>query len=159
LMSVGHELPQIDQTSTASAHPPPPLAEPQNLLARPLIADAPVSVGQHQQQAIQPVPIQQVRPTHDERLRNLINTHLSLSATQPNVALLVDAQMESAGSITDTLAGFLIEKSNVRLITNIGDAAALKVGGCFEAMYSGNGSLLAQVLQLSRVDYLLLGKA
>jgi hypothetical protein len=91
-----------------------------------------------------------------EGFQELINTKLSKSSTQPNVALLIDSTGTGAGA--DALQGFLTG-TKVRIIANLADVNALKSGGFFDQLYAGNSGLLGQAIQLSHVDYILVGKA
>jgi hypothetical protein len=89
----------------------------------------------------------------------LINSNLSVSSSQPNLALLVDSSgPPTPGSINDSLNGFL-NGTKVRIVANLADLSALKTQGFFDDLFGGNSSFLSQAAQLSRVDYILLGKA
>jgi hypothetical protein len=105
------------------------------------------------------------RPTIDYRaqreagFRALINTNLSLSSSQPNVAFVIETTgTETVGSVPDALQGFLVG-AKVHLIGNLADARALSGAGFFDDLYSGNGRFLSLAAKLSRVDYILLGRA
>jgi len=95
-----------------------------------------------------------------DEFRTLINTGLSVSSSRPNVALLFDSTDDgTAGSVVDSLRGFLLGSARVNLVANLADVAALKQHGFFNDLYSGNARLLAQAAQLAHVEYILLGKA
>jgi hypothetical protein len=90
----------------------------------------------------------------------LINTGLSVSASQSNLALLIDSTDDGiAGSLVDSLRGFLGGNGRVNLVANLADVAALKQHGFFNDFFSGNAHLLAQAAELGHVDYILLGRA
>jgi hypothetical protein len=96
----------------------------------------------------------------EDRFRRLINANLSLSSSKPNVALLIESSASIGGtSVVDSLDGFLTDATQARLVTNLADINALKVGGFFDELYNGNPQLLSQAAQLSRVDYILVGRA
>lgn len=106
-----------------------------------------------------PSKIDESRNREDE-FRQLINTHLSISPTQPNVGILIEpSKPEPGGSIADSLFGFLTSTTKIRFIANLADTRALTAGGFFDDLYAGNGQFLTQAFRLSRLDYLLLGKA
>jgi hypothetical protein len=91
--------------------------------------------------------------------RGLINSNLSVSSSQPNLALLIDSSgPPTPGSINDSLNGFL-SGTKVRMVTNLADLSALKTQGFFDDLFGGNSTFLSQAAQLSHVDYILLGKA
>src|ERR1017187_4532520 len=95
----------------------------------------------------------------EDEFRKLINTNLSLSSTQPNVALLIESTGPGiTGSVANALQGFLAD-TRVHLIGNLANIEDLKGGGFFEDLYGGNGQFLIEAARLSRVDYILLGKA
>jgi hypothetical protein len=90
---------------------------------------------------------------------SLINSNLSVSSSQPSLALLVDSSGPSTlGSINDSLGGFL-SGTKFRIVANLADLNALKTQGFFDDLFGGNSTFLSQAAQLSHVDYILLGKA
>lgn len=97
--------------------------------------------------------------TKVEKFRELINTNLSVSSSQPNVGLLIEsADAVGTASIAESVQGFLTD-TRVRLIGNVANVSSLEAGGFFDRLYGGDGKLLSEAIQLSRVDYILLGKA
>jgi hypothetical protein len=105
------------------------------------------------------MPVEAAPPSREDQFLKLINTTLSISSTQPNVALLiVVAGPDNPSQAVDVLQGFLAN-TKAHLIFNLADTTALKAGGFFDDMYAGNGQFLSQAARLSRVDYILLGKA
>jgi hypothetical protein len=98
-------------------------------------------------------------PSRDAVFLGLINSSLSVSSSQPNLALLVDSSgPPTPGSVNDSLGGFL-SGTKVRVVGNVADISALKSEGFFDDLYGGNSKFLSQIAQLSHVDYILLGKA
>ena len=98
-------------------------------------------------------------PDRESQFRNLINRNLSVSAAQPNLAVLIDSSgPPTPGSVGDSLSGFL-GGSKVKIINNLADINALKTQGFFNDLYGGNSKFLSQAAQLSHVDYILLGDA
>ncbi len=96
----------------------------------------------------------------EDKFITSINTNLSVSTTKPNVAMLIDASgSETAGSVSDQLQGILSRATRVRVVSNIADPAVLKTEGFFDTLYGGNQHLLNRAAQISRVDYILMGKA
>jgi hypothetical protein len=99
------------------------------------------------------------QPSREEQFRALINTNLAISATQPTIALVVvPAGSEAGVSVADALQGFLADP-RFQFAANLADVQALRTGGFFDEMYAGNGRFLRDAAQISRVSYILLGKA
>jgi len=120
---------------------PPPVAQPTTAQAAAPAVEAPKT------------------PNRDEQFRAIINTNLSLSASQPNVALVIlPTGSENSTSVSDILQGLLAD-SRLHFIGNLADLVALKQGGFFDDMYAGNGRFLGVAAQLAHVDYILLGNA
>jgi hypothetical protein len=98
-------------------------------------------------------------PSREAVFKGLINSNLSVSSSQPNLALLVDSSGPStSGSVNDSLSGFLSD-TKLRIVANLADLNALKTQGFFDDLFGGNSRFLSQAAQLSHVDYILLGKA
>src|SRR5205807_35361 len=82
-----------------------------------------------------------------------------MSPSQPNVSLLIDASGPGdSRSLADSLRGFL-SGTKLRLVGNLADVNRLKAGDFFEALYAGDGQLLGDAIRISRVDYILMGRA
>jgi hypothetical protein len=143
---------RVEQQQSGPAVQAAPQAPPVVATLRPPEPAAP----SRQSQAV-PVTAQPPRPTREEEFGRLVNTNLSLSSTQPNVAVLITSSGPGA-SVADALQG-LLSDARTRLIFNLADLNALRAGGFFDEMYAGNGQLLSQATRLSGVDYILLGKA
>jgi hypothetical protein len=98
--------------------------------------------------------------SREDEFRSLINSHLSISSTQPNVAFLIDASGPTdEGSIPDMLSGFLAPLVSVQINPNPADINSLKARGFFEDLYAGNSQLLSLVATSSHANYVLVGKA
>ena len=111
------------------------------------------------EQAPTPPLASQQDPARDKEFRRLINTNLSLSTSEPNVAFLIDFSGSAIGLLAASLQDSLGDSGGFRLIGNLAYVKALKVGGYFDDLYAGNGHLLTEAFAMSGVDYILLAKA
>ena len=133
--------PKVDlrrETAGVQAAPEP---SPRPVLARP---------GPTEPPSAKPVFL-----TREEQLTKLINSNLSISAAQPNIAVVIVASGPgNSGSAVNALQRSLSDP-NLHLIFNLADINKLMTAGFFDDMYSGDGQLAYRAVQLSRVDYIL----
>lgn len=150
-VSVVHALrPKTPSTATA-------VEQSREAVARLQVTTSPLSPTAGGLGITTAVPKQSSPP--DLEFSNLVNSRVTLSSLRPNVALVIDAPKQTGAiSIADLLNGF-VDDQKVHIVLNLVNPKALKDGGFFDDFFSGNGSLLRDAARISKVDYILLGKA
>lgn len=99
------------------------------------------------------------RANHADLVEPLINTGLSFSASQPNIAVLIaEGSSPSSGSIAEAVFNSLGSDHRFHFVGNLASVDRLRAGGFFDELYSGDTAMLRRIVKHNRIDYVLLAK-